>query len=142
MRKMQDKLLKAGWGGIAENTWTSRGQSSDCQLANLWIGEVETNCRIVFCLVNPPTIKIPPLQYIATKHFLELAAKFFVLQIPIAFHDLATSSLHCGFVLEFFETCICFFLCLDDIVNLCLSFLFQERQKGAEKMRAGLSPTN
>ena len=59
-----DKLLKAGWGGIAENTWTSRGQSSDCQLANLWIGEVETNCRIVFCLVNPPTIKIPHLRAI------------------------------------------------------------------------------
>ena len=61
---LKDKLLRAGWGGIAENTWTSRGQSSDCQLANLWIGEVETNCRIVFCLVNPPTIKIPHLQAI------------------------------------------------------------------------------
>ena len=91
---LKDKLLRAGWGGIAENTWTSRGQSSDCQLANLWIGEVETNCRIVFCLVNPPTIKIPDPQYIATKHFLELAAKLFALQIPIAFHDLGTSSLH------------------------------------------------
>ena len=108
--KYLDKLLRAGWGGIAENTWTSRGQSSDCQLANLWIGEVETNCRIVFCLVNPPTIKIPDPQYIATKHFLELAAKLFALQIPIAFHDLVTSSLHCGFVLEFFKTCICFFV--------------------------------
>ena len=105
---LKDKLLRAGWGGIAENTWTSRGQSSDCQLANLEIGEVETNCRIVFCLVNPLTIKIPDPQYIATKHFLELAAKLFALQIPIAFHDLVTSSLHCGFVLEFFKTYMVF----------------------------------
>ena len=142
MRKILRQTVEGGVGRNCRKYLDKPGTKFRLSISQSVDREVETNCRIVFCLVNPPTIKIPHLQYIATERFLELAAKLFALQIPIAFHDLVTSSLHCGFVLEFFETCICFFLCLDDIVNLCLSFLFQERQKGAEKMRAGLSPTN
>ena len=82
----------------------------------------------MFCLVNPPTIKIPHLQYIATERFLELAAKLFALQIPIAFHDLGTSSLH-WFCIRIFQDMYMFFLSLDDIVNSCLSFLFTRETK-------------